>query len=57
MCVSLQTTRVYYDVCSALTLDPVHKEASRMKAELEEKATVCKNQVHTHTHTHTHYTC
>lgn len=39
-------TQSYYDLCSALEIDPCHKEALRMKTDCEEKAVNCKNQVH-----------
>ena len=40
-----QMTQYYYDLCSALEINGAHKEALRMKAELEERAANCKNQV------------
>ncbi len=43
----IQTSATYYDVCSALTLDPCHSVALAMKVELEELAQQCKNQVST----------
>ena len=42
----LQNTQCYYDLCSALDISADHAEALRMKAELEEKAVDCKNQVY-----------
>ncbi len=41
----LQSSATHYDVCSALTFDPCHSVALAMKAELEELAQQCKNQV------------
>ena len=41
-----QMTQHYYDLCSALEIDGTHKEALKMKADLEERAVDCKNQVY-----------
>ena len=43
----LQSTKAYYDACSALDLDPSHSEATRLKRQLEDKALAYKNQVRT----------
>jgi len=41
----VQTTPGYHDVCSALQLDPLHSDATKMKKQMQEKALACKNQV------------
>ena len=41
----LQTALGYYDVCSALQIDPLHKDASEIKKKLQKDALACKNQV------------
>ena len=40
-----QATLGYHDVCSALQIDPLHKDATEIKKKLQKDALACKNQV------------
>ena len=40
-----QSTLGYHDVCSALQIDPLHQDATKMKKQLQKDALAYKNQV------------